>query len=74
MPGANVYTDTLLRAASNLGSSQALASRLGVTHEQLRKWMRGEEVPPTEIFLRAVDLIEKHYKPADSDSGGGEAP
>jgi hypothetical protein len=65
MADASVYTDTLLRAASNLGSSQELASRLRVPHDQLRKWMRGEDVPPIEIFLRAVDLIEEHHKPAD---------
>jgi DNA-binding transcriptional regulator YiaG len=66
MPDASVYTDTLLRAASSVGSSHELAALLGVTHDQLRKWMRGEEVPPTEIFLRAVDLIDKHYKSDDS--------
>jgi transcriptional regulator with XRE-family HTH domain len=61
-PEAN-YADTLMRAACNFGSTQELASRLGISHDQLRKWMRGEEVPPTQILRRVADLIEKHDKP-----------
>ena len=50
--------DTLLRAATKLGSTQQLAERLGVEYEQLRKWMRGDEAPPHDIIVRALELIK----------------
>jgi hypothetical protein len=61
-------TDMLMRAACNFGSTHELASRLAVTHVQLRKWMRGEEVPPTAILLRAVELIEQYELKDRGDS------
>jgi transcriptional regulator with XRE-family HTH domain len=53
------YVDTLLRAATKLGSTQQLAERLGVDYEQLRKWMRGDEAPPHDVILRALELIKE---------------
>ena len=52
------YMDTLLRAATKLGSTQQLAERLRVEYEQLRKWMRGDEAPPHHIIVRALELIK----------------
>jgi DNA-binding transcriptional regulator YiaG len=57
MPNQNM--DTLLRAASKLGSTQQLADRLRVEYEQLRKWMRGDEVPPHDIIVRALELTKE---------------
>jgi len=57
MPDQNM--DTLLRAASKLGSTQHLADRLQVEYEQLRKWMRGDEAPPHDIIVRALELIKE---------------
>ena len=57
MPDQNM--DTLLRAASKLGSTQQLADRLRVEYEQLRKWMRGDEAPPHDIIIRALELIKE---------------
>lgn len=53
------HLDTLLRAATKLGSTQQLADRLGVEYEQLRKWMRGDEAPPQDILVRALELIKE---------------
>jgi DNA-binding transcriptional regulator YiaG len=51
--------NTLLRAASKLGSTQRLADRLRVEYEQLRKWMRGDEAPPHDVIVRALELIKE---------------
>jgi DNA-binding transcriptional regulator YiaG len=53
------HMNTLLRAASKLGSTQDLADRLQVEYEQLRKWMRGDEAPPQDIIVRALELIKE---------------
>jgi DNA-binding transcriptional regulator YiaG len=53
------HVNTLLRAASKLGSTQHLADRLRVEYEQLRKWMRGEQAPPEDIIVRALELIKE---------------
>jgi DNA-binding transcriptional regulator YiaG len=58
-PMPEQYMDTLLRAATKLGSTQELAERLRVEYEQLRKWMRGDEAPPHDIILRALELIKE---------------
>jgi hypothetical protein len=58
----NVYIETLLSAANGLGSSQLLASKLGIPHEVLRSWMRGEVEPPTHFFLLAVDILNESIK------------
>lgn len=58
----NEQMDTLLQAASNLGSTQQLAEQLHVEYEQLRRWMRGDEVPPHDILVRAAELIKEQKK------------
>ena len=61
MPKATVYTESLCRAANAVGGADVLAQRLQVTIKKLRRWMRGDEDPPMDVFLRAVDLLEKHH-------------
>lgn len=61
VPG-NVYVEVLLRAANQVGSSQTLAAKLGITHEVLRSWMRGEVEPPTYLFLLVVDILTESTK------------
>lgn len=72
MPLANVYTQTLLRAANAVGSSAELARRLGVSREVIRSWMRGADRPSVSVFLRAVDIIEENARrlppPAQQDA------
>jgi hypothetical protein len=50
-------TRTLALAAKTLGGAQALAERLSVEHGTLERWMAGEEVPPYEVFLKALDIV-----------------
>jgi len=53
-----VYKDILLRAACRVGSSTELAQRLGITHDCLRAWMRGDDDPPANIVLLALVILE----------------
>ena len=59
-----VYSRTLQRAARIAGGTEALCRRLKVEPALLESWMGGRGAPPTEAFLRAVDII----------AGGLEAP
>ena len=34
-----------------------LAARLGVTREQLERWIGLSESPPSDVFLKLVDII-----------------
>jgi len=47
----------LSRAAELLGGEEQLARHLKVTPSHLALWIRGIETPPTEFFLKAVDVI-----------------
>lgn len=50
-------TRTLALAAKTLGGAPALATRLDVEQAALERWMAGEEVPPYDIFLKALDIV-----------------
>jgi hypothetical protein len=54
---ATVYSRCLWRAARISGDTGALAAYLGVPHAQLIDWMTDVEVPPQEVFHKAVDLV-----------------
>jgi DNA-binding transcriptional regulator YdaS (Cro superfamily) len=45
------------KAAARVGSADRLASYLSVTPAKLEAWLEGDEVPPAEMILRAVDLL-----------------
>jgi DNA-binding transcriptional regulator YdaS (Cro superfamily) len=55
-----VYIRTLQRAVEIVGGEQPLALRIKVTPSHLSLWLQGLEDPPTEVFLRAVDLVSEH--------------
>ena len=55
-----VYARTLKRAADIVGGESALASRLSLGPEIVAQWVRGEGVPPTKVFLQAVDIVTAH--------------
>lgn len=50
-------TRTLARAAETVGGPQALAARLDVEQAALERWMAGDELPPYEMFLKALDIV-----------------
>jgi hypothetical protein len=57
---ATARSNTLRAAARVLGGTDALAEALGVSKLKVERWVGGEELVPTDIFLRAVDLLEQH--------------
>jgi hypothetical protein len=52
-------SQTLARAADILGGREALRRRLNVSALVLGMWMSGAEAPPTDAFLKAVDIVEQ---------------
>ena len=55
-----VYARTLKRAADIVGGEAELASRLSLERALIAHWVRGEGVPPTKVFLQAVDIVTAH--------------
>ncbi|MBV8033044.1 MAG: hypothetical protein JO035_16135 [Betaproteobacteria bacterium] len=49
----------LQRAAQLLGGERALARRLHVPMPDLFRVLRGSEVPPRQVFLAAVDVLNE---------------
>lgn len=64
-PRVTVHTRVLHRACQVLGGVGQLARHLKVSRSMLHAWLEGEEVPPTEVFLKAVDLVVPAWGPAD---------
>ena len=56
-PKSSTYTRTLALAAETLGGAQPLAQRLKVEQATLERWIAGEEFPPHEAFLHALDIV-----------------
>jgi DNA-binding transcriptional regulator YdaS (Cro superfamily) len=54
---AEVHILTLRRAAALVGGEHELALLLKVTPSHLALWLMGVEVPPHDVFLRAVDIV-----------------
>ena len=54
---SNAPTRTLALAAQTVGGAQALATRLDVEQAALERWMAGDELPPYEVFLKALDIV-----------------
>jgi predicted transcriptional regulator len=48
-----------LRKAAEIFGERELATDLGVTQEQLVRWMQGLEPPPDSAFLRVVDILSE---------------
>jgi DNA-binding transcriptional regulator YdaS (Cro superfamily) len=64
-----VYARTLKRASDIVGGETALARRLSVGPEAIAHWLQGNAIPPTSVFLQAVDIVTAHdalnIKPKD---------
>jgi hypothetical protein len=56
---ADVRARTLRKAADIVGGRDALRGRLHVSALVLALWMSGVESPPTDAFLKAVDIVEE---------------
>ena len=53
----NRYTETLSCAAATIGGAERLAQFLNVPKQRLFSWLAGEESPPNQVFLDALDVI-----------------
>ena len=51
------YTETLSCAAATIGGTDKLALFLQVSRARLTRWLAGEEAPPNQVFLDALDVI-----------------
>lgn len=51
------YTETLSCAAATIGGITRLAEFLRVPRSTLTRWLAGEEAPPNEVFMDALDVI-----------------
>jgi len=51
------YTETLACAAATIGGAVRLAEFLDVPRSALLRWLAGEEAPPHQVFLDALDVI-----------------
>ena len=54
---SGVRAGALRRAAEILGGEVKLSRYLRVSVLSVTVWMSGAEVPPTDVFLKAVDVI-----------------
>ena len=51
------YTETLACAVATIGGPDRLAQFLNVSRPRLLSWLAGEEAPPNQVFLDALDVI-----------------
>ena len=64
-PRVTVYTRVLHRACQILGGVEQLAAHLRVSIALVYRWLEGDDVPPSNIFLNAVDLVLPTWGPQD---------
>lgn len=64
-PRVTVYTRVLHRACQILGGVAQLAAHLRVSAVLLHRWLEGDDVPPANVFLVAVDLVLPTWGPED---------
>lgn len=57
-PGhASVQSRALHRACLIVGGVDLLAERLSVSVDQLKGWLKGDDLPPERVFLACVEII-----------------
>lgn len=57
---------TLRRAVEVVGSPEALAEALDVSPEMISAWLLGQQAPPNDAYMRALDLVSQgpHHNPS----------
>jgi hypothetical protein len=53
----------LERALENVGNEEMLAELLGIHTVDLSRWISGRQLPPHDVFLRALDLAFNRTAP-----------
>ncbi len=64
-PRVTVYTRVLHRACQILGGVNELAAYLHVSSSVVHRWLEGDDLPPSNIFLKTVDLVLPTWGPED---------
>ena len=70
----NLYAQALARAAHIVGGVDILSAELGVQPEALDRYLRGEAVVPSELFLRATEIITASSVLDAAKANQGSAP
>ena len=60
----SIYARTFVRAAEIVGGPYALATAIRVPMQTLESWFLGEAIPPTDLFLRAVEIVVANGLPS----------
>jgi hypothetical protein len=60
-----VHTRVLHRACQKLGGVEQLARFLRVPAATVYRWLEGESVPPSAVFLKAVDIVMPEWSEQD---------
>ena len=50
---------TLRRALATVGSEERLAAELQVSVVDVASWLSGERVAPSEVFIKALDIVAR---------------
>ena len=70
MSTESLSVQVLRRACDLAGGERALSRRLHVPYTVLKNWLDGIGTPPSEMLLRAIDVIGE----ADPMPGGAAPP
>ena len=54
----HIYLRVLHEACKTLGGEHQLAQHLGVTVDEIERWLRGEAMPPDPVFLACLDVLQ----------------
>jgi DNA-binding transcriptional regulator YdaS (Cro superfamily) len=69
-----VYIQALEQASVLKGGEAGLAEHLGVPVSAVRGWLRGLNPVPSEVFLKAVDVLYGEASRNDVSQGPRQAP
>ena len=59
MTDRDLYAETIAGLIEYYGGHTTVARILNVTVQDLERWCEGKARPPTDIFLRVIDLKEQ---------------
>ena len=71
---AKLHAKLLQRGEELLGGPDEVADYLGVSVAHVQIWKRGIFSPPSEVFLKLVDLLNDRPPVTPPDSVRGERP
>jgi DNA-binding transcriptional regulator YdaS (Cro superfamily) len=54
----HIYLRVLHDACKALGGEHKLALHLGVSVEEVEAWLMGKAMPPDQVFLACLDIVQ----------------